>query len=617
MELGRTAPRRLHRIGAWAATWADRPWFPATVALLAVLLSLPSLGVGWIVDDYYHRTILLGRSPLCEVLGTPAEMFRFFRGEPGRTGRLVDIGLFPWWTDLYLKAEFLQALTVLTHRLDYALWPDSAPLMHAQNLFWLGTMVAAVAAFYRRTLGPTWVGALAALLFALDDVRGSTAGTICNRNVLIAATFGVSALILHDRWRRSGSRVSAVLAPVLLCAALFAKEEGIGTCAYLAAYALFLDAAGLGRRFLSLTPYLAVVLVWRTLRSSWGYGVQDMGLYIDPLTDPVPFARAAVERIPILLLGQWSPIPSEIGIPLSARMYAGVWWGSVAFLSVVLVVFVPLLRRDRLARFWAVGMILATIPVAATFPMDRLLTLVGLGASGLLAQFLAFAFGGSAGAPPNGAGRVATRALAWLFLVVHAIAAPLFLPFRANNPVGPKWIEHRFNVGVPLGPGVEEQTLVIVNAPSPVHAHYLLLQRGVDDKPLPKFIRVLAPAIPSIVIRRIDDRTLAIRPGNGYIAWVLDRVFRSERRPMSLGQRVSVPGMEVEITAMTSDGRPAEAAFRFDVPLESPSLLWLCYRRGRFEPFTPPGIGRESVIRFDWWALANPFASPSQASTAP
>ena len=170
-------------------------------------------------------------------------MFRFFRGDPERTGRLMDVGLFPWWTDPGLKAEFLQALTVLTHRLDYALWPDSPALMHAHSLFWLGAAVAVTACFYRRILGSTWVAGVAALLFAVDDARGATAGFVANRNALVAATFGVSALIAHDRGRRDGSRPAGVLAPLLLLAALFSKEEGIGTCAYLVAYALFIDSA--------------------------------------------------------------------------------------------------------------------------------------------------------------------------------------------------------------------------------------------------------------------------------------------------------------------------------------------------------------------------------------
>jgi hypothetical protein len=596
---------------------AKRRWFPLGVAAVAVIFALPSLGVGLVVDDFYHRVVLLRRPPWAEWLGTPAEMFRFFNGNPVRAGRLVDMGLFPWWTDLELKGEFLQALTVLTHRLDYALWPDSAPLMHVQNLVWLGTAVAAAAFFYRRMIGPTWVAGLAPLLYALDDARGATAGLICNRNVLIAATFGFSALIAHDRWRREGSRVSALLAFGLLAGALFSKEEGLSTCAYLGAYGLFLDPGGRRRGCLALTPYVVLVVIWRTLRAHWGYGVQYVGLYIDPVTDPGPFAWAAIERIPILLLAQATPIPAEIGIPLSRKAFQTVWWMAVGFLIVAGFALGPLLRRDRLARFWAAGMVISTLPVAATFPMDRLLTFPGLGAAGLLAQFFAFVFDRRADVPERRNWRILAVGLAWFFVVVHMVIAPIYLLFRAANPVGPRWMEHRFNVRRAVGPEVEGKTLVVVNAPSPVHAHYFLLQSDAERRPPPRTVRVLAPAIPSIVIRRLDDRTLAVRPGKGYLAWLLDRVFRCERRPMTLGQRVKLSGMEVEVTAMTPDGRPAEATFRFDEPLESPSFAWLCYRRGSFEPFALPAVGGQVEIPFDWWALVNPFSDRGSTTSAP
>lgn len=65
-------------------------------------------------------------------------------------------------------------------------------------------------------------------------------------------------------------------------------------------------------------------------------------------------------------------------------------------------------------------------------------------------------------------------------------------------------------------------------------------------------------------------------------------------------------GMTVTVTALTTDNRPAEATFQFDVPLESPSLLWLCFRGDGFEPFTPPAVGQEVEIRFDWKALLSP-----------
>jgi hypothetical protein len=541
-----------------------------------------------------------------ELLGTPADMFRFFRGDPVRMGRLMDLGLFPWWTDPDIKAEFLQALTVLTHRLDYILWPDSPVLMHAQNLFWLGAAVAAAAAFYQRIMGPTGVAAVAALLFAVDDARGTPVGFLANRNVLIAATFGFLALNFHDRFRRDGSRPAALLAPLLLVAALFTKEEGLGTCAYLAAYGLFVDRAGRWRGCLTLLPYAAVVLAWRAVRSAWGYGVWNMGVYVDPLTDPGRFAAAVIQRAPFLLLGQWTPIPAEVTVLLRPFLANALWWVAVAFLGLLLFVIMPLLKRDRLARFWAAGMLLAVIPVCAAFPMDRLLTFVGLGAFGLLARYWAFVFGYPSDAPSSRSWRILARCMAWFFVAVHAVIAPIALPFRAANPMGPRWVENRLYVHTQLGPEVSDQTLVIVNAPSAAHAGYTIFRRALSGKSVPLHTRVLAPAIPSVTIRRLDERTLAIRPARGYLDHVMDRLFRTERRALVLGEQVKLSGMTVEITDMTPDGRPAEALFRFDEPLESPSLRWLCFRGNHFEPFTPAPIGQEATIKFDGRAMLSP-----------
>ncbi len=606
MSSGGPARGASWRLAVAVGSWLTMRHLPAAAAVLSVVLAMPALGVGWVLDDYYHRTVLLERSRLRELLGPPSEMFRFFRGDPDRTGQLVDIGLFPWWTDPKLKAEFLHALTVLTHRLDYALWPDSPVLMHAHSLFWLGTAVVATGMFYRRILGPTWVAGVAALLFAVDDARGATVGFLANRNVLVAATFGVSALIAHDRARRDGSRPAGWLAPLLLLAALFSKEEGIGTCAYLAAYALFVDPRGRWRGCLALWPHAVIVVAWGTLRAYWGYGVRDMGLYIDPLTDSERFLTAAAGRLPILLLGQWSPIPADLATVLRPPTSTTLWWFAVAYLGVLLFAMVPLLRRDPRARFWAAGMLLAAVPVSATIPMDRLLTFVGIGAAGLLAQFWGFVFAAEE-APTDPRWRVPAKAVAWFLVAVHAVIAPIALPFRAANPLGPAWAERRFYVGTAaLGTALEDRTVVIVNAPSPWNACYLIIRRELGGQSVPRHTRVLAPAMPSVTIRRVDERTLAIRPRGGYLRQAPDRVFRSERQEFAIGEEVRLTGMTVTISSLTADGRPDEATFRFDVPLESPSLVWLCFRGDGFEPFTPPAVGQETEIRFDWKAMLWP-----------
>jgi hypothetical protein len=605
MASGEPARWSVGKLTALARSMLLMRRLPAAAAALSVLLALPALQVGWVLDDYYHRTVLLQRSRLRDLLGPPSDMFRFFRGDPERTGRLIDLGLFPWWTDPVLKGEFLQALTVLTHRLDYALWPDSPALMHAHSLLWLGAAVAVTACFYRRILGLTWVAGVAALLFAVDDARGATVGFLANRNALVAVTFGVSALIAHDRARRDASRPAAVLGPLLLLAALFSKEEGIGTCAYLAAYALSIDPRGRWRGSLALWPYAVAVVAWGALRAYWGYGVRDMGLYIDPLTDGGRFLTAATSRLPILLLGQWSPIPADLGSVLRPPFSTALWWFAVGFLGVLFLAMAPLLRRDPRARFWAAGMLLAAIPVSATIPGDRLLTFVGVGAAGLLAQFWGSVCT-TAGMPSDLRWRVPVKAVAWFLVAVHAVIAPIALPLRASNPVGPRWVEKRLYVDTELGPALWDRTVVIVNAPSPVPATYLILRRELDGQSVPRHTRVLAPALPSVTIRRLDERTLAIKPQGGYLRWFLDQVFRSERRPLALGEEVRLTGMTVTISSLTADGRPAEAMFRFDVPLESPALLWLCFRGSGFEPFRPPPVGQAVEIRFDGKAFLSP-----------
>ena len=193
-----------------------------------------------------------------------------------------------------------------------------------------------------------------------------------------------------------------------------------------------------------------------------------------------------------------------------------------------------------------------------------------------------------------------------MFVVVHAVGAPLVLPFRAANPIGPKWVEKRCYIHATLGPMIGAKTLVVVNAPSPAQAGYFMFQQIADGKPAPGRIRVLAPAIPSVAIRRVDVRTLEVRPEGGFLHWVLDRVFRDNHRPMRLGDEVKLTGMTALVTALTDDGRPAAVAFRFDVPLESDSLVWLCFKGRGFEPFLPPAVGEASEIRFDWRAVLIP-----------
>jgi hypothetical protein len=159
-------------------------------------------------------------------------------------------------------------------------------------------------------------------------------------------------------------------------------------------------------------------------------------------------------------------------------------------------------------------------------------------------------------------------------------------------PVGPPSFLERIQVTPPTDDRIARQSLVVVAAPLPVLAAWLPERCVLAGTPVPAHTRVLAPYYPRPTeVERADAHTLVIRPRNGFLGTITDQICRGAQHPMALGQRVELTDMTAEVTALTADGRPAEVAFRFKVPLEDPSLRWFCWQGDGFAPFTPPPIG--------------------------
>lgn len=152
-------------------------------------------------------------------------------------------------------------------------------------------------------------------------------------------------------------------------------------------------------------------------------------------------------------------------------------------------------------------------------------------------------------------------------------------------------------MAVPDEASIVEQDLVVINAPSTFGVLYTPLIRDLADRPIPRRLRALAPGCPSLTVYRPDDSTLVVRPDRGFCSLILDSLFRNKAHPIRVGEQVELTGMTVEIMAITADGRPAEASFRFAVPLEHFSLRWLQWKDDGFVPFDPPSIGKTVELR--------------------
>jgi hypothetical protein len=574
------------------------------------LLCAPSLRLGLQADDHYLRMALSDPPLAPEWSRSPVSLFSFF-DSAATVRHALETGVVPWWTNPGLRLAFFRPLAGLTHWVDFRLWPHHPWLMHVHSLLWFGGTIAIATILYRRLMGPGWVAGLAALVFALDDAHASPAAWLANRNAVLGTLFGLAALGCHDRWRRLGWRAGLFLAPAALLVALLGGEIALATGAYLFAYALFLDRGTWRDRLLSLFPCGLAGGAWALAYRALGFGARGSAVYIDPAADPWRFAQAAFERGPLLLMGQWS-LASQVHGALSENAGHGLWLFACGLAVLLAFMLAPLVRKEPLARFFALGMLLSLVPSCSTFPHDRLLFLAGFGGSGLVALFLG-GLGQSADWLPRGsAGRAVTRMTGALLVAFHLVLAPLGL-LRA--PVDLKAfgdLLERAAESLPREPAIRTQQVLIVYTPSAFVSIYGLPIRGLAGLPVPARLLVLGSSVHGVTIERPAKSALLIRPEGGfliphgralpgrelaqpavdfrYVLSLLDGLYR-ESAVMRLGERIDLSDVTVEVTALTDDGRPAEARFSFDRSLDDPSLRWLRWEGGVYVPFVLPAEG--------------------------
>lgn len=577
-------------------------------AIIGAILAAPSLCGGFVADDHFMRMVTQGFPGMEELARSPLNTFEFASGDAAYNLQFKDRGLIPWFSYDTVRLSFWRPLVSLTHYFDTLVWGDHAWVMHLENIACYVLVICACGILYRRLIETRWVAGLAALLFAVDKVHAMPVGWIANRNALMAVFFGVLTLIAHDRWRRDGWRLGAVLAPLALGVGLLCGEAAVAAGAYLFAYALFLDRRGRWwGRLAALIPYGALVVVWHGAYERLGYGAVGSGMYLDPGTETGLYVQELVRRFPVLMLAQFGGIPSPffIFIPESMAWLAWTYVGvAVAFIAVMLYLAAPVLARNATSRFWLLGTALAALPVCATFPMDRLLLFVSVGAMGLVAEMLGFIVETTAAGPLASGAR--GRGMRWLgvyWVVVFLVISPSVFPFRTHGMRQAQQSLNEANDSAPASPDIVRKDLVIVNAPNDFMAWHLPIMRSSLREPTPRHCWALNMGIRPVTLTRTDANTLILRPEGGFVQAPWARMFRGPAHSFSVGYSVRLSGLTIEVLSVTSQGMPDEVRFRFDVPLEDPSLVWVDWEGdlhmyvnldGRYHPFTPPKVG-ESV----------------------
>ncbi|MFH1717531.1 MAG: hypothetical protein ABIF19_09295 [Planctomycetota bacterium] len=601
---------------------------PVAAACIAAVIMLPAIDAGFIQDDLFHRIRLVEPSQLPEQIhdtglispdaGTlPAAMrdMHSFARTKRDADNLKESGLTPWWTAAEWRFANWRPLDSFTHWLDYRLFPDSPALMHLHSIVWFAAVVLLLSILYREFMTPAWIAALAALLYVIDDNNYFPAMWIANRNLILSLFFSILTLLLHHKWRQRNSPAAGVAAVITLLLSLLSTEAGIATFAYLFAYALILDRGSRVQRALSLAPSLIIIAAWRIIYNSLGYGAVASGFVIDPGREPLRYAQAVLERAPILLVGQLGPTPAEMLCFFGD--YARGWYllPALAFLALFIIVLIPLLRKNRVALYWFMGMLLCVLPICATVPMNRNLLFVAIGAFALIAQFIGGFLTRESWIPKSHYWRVAAWILCITLILVHFCLAAAA---RTRTPKMTSRVFNTFYSTVKVDPSIDltDKTLVVVNAPYPFLFVGLPFFRAYWNEPLPERTRLLAPGFTPLEITRTGEKTLLvkaktgnilsadtsrkdIKPNFAYFYHHFNSLFRPVDMPFKIGERVELSDMSVEVTDVDKDGQPTQVSIEFSASLDDPALCWLQWHwqkrgSGYYSTFKVPGIGQEA-----------------------
>jgi hypothetical protein len=481
-------------------------------------------------------------------------------------------------------------LSLLTHEIDDFLFPHNAFAIRAHGLLWFAALIVVVTLLYRKLMGVTTLAGVASVLFAFDHAHGFAAGYVANRNAIIALLFGALAIYFHVDWRANGSRKGALLSAVFLTCALLSGESAVATIGYLFAYAAFLEAGNLRQRIKSLVPSVAVFTSWAVSYSSLGYGARGSGLYVDPLREPLQFVFATMERVPLLTMGQFLLPPAEAYNYAPKPLAIAIWLGALLLLLSLIVVALPLVRRNALARFWSLGLFISLISVCSSHPNNRLLFFAGLGAMGLLSQLWHGLVNGADWLLGSGLWRRFANGLVATVTAFHIFISPLLLPFAACSILLSSGV-NRAIAKLAEEEDLADRDLVIVNSPDYFFVKLIPMVFTVEKYPKPRRLRALSIGPIPIDVTRMDSKSLLVVYHGGILQTSLMELYRNADIPMQPGQRIELRGLRIEITDVTRDNRASGARFTFDKNIDDPRFRWMKWDGSHYVPFQLPAVG--------------------------
>jgi hypothetical protein len=572
----------------------------AAVIVLGALLRRDAVDSGFWADDYLHAAMLEGRYPRPRA---SFDLFRFADGSQQDFSALTAAGYYPWWTHPDFQLSMFRPLASVLHAADHALLRGDARAQHLHSFAW---WVACVLAAYAllSTLLPRPTALLATSLFALDESMTIPLVWLSNRSVLIAMTFGALGLCLHVSARRSGHRGVRLASLVVLALSLASGEYAVAVLGYLVAYE-WLQRDAWSVRVRAAAPILLLAVCVLGLGPLLGYGSAHSGLYTSPLREPLAYLAKLSVALPVLSGDLLLGLPADyysLGPPFHVSNWSALHVGAGCVALALAAALLRWLRTQLSAERFvdlaalSLGAVLALMPVASSFVTSRLALPAALGAAALLATTAERAFfvlRASRGLR-RACALLLVLAIAWVHLWRASEVALISTRVYGYTAVS----RSAWALSAQIDDATAaEQTVVLVAAGDANDAAYLPYVRAALGRPAPARVRLLSPVFSEHELRRVDAHTLELKvlriaafPGS-----YAGSLTRGWDEPMQAGAEVAIAGMSARVLAVRG-GNPVHVRFRFDAPLDSPSLVFLQSVPGGLRRLSLPEPGAAIIV---------------------
>lgn len=558
-----------------------------------LLLVLPSIAIGFYLDDYVLRAEVAG---LVESSPPAWDLYRFTGDTPAETRADIAGGKLRWWTSPELRVHLVRPLSSVLFALDTRVF-GAAPLgYHLVSIAWYLALVAAVGALLQHVL-PGGAGTLAMLLFAINPAHVFPWGWLCCRHMAIAGTFCALALFALVKAREGAWRHGRWLAALAISVGLAAGETGLCGVAFAIAYAAAGGPPGekWTQRLALVTPVLATAAIYLMAYVAVGGGGAHGG-YVSPLSEPGAFALAVARHLPALLANATLFLPAEFSLLQPAPPFAAIGAvGCAAVYALYRAVRPGVPDEAHAALRWLVpGALLALLPTLGGFPGSRLLLLPDIGFAALFAVIFRYGFARAPG--QRGAALWSRRVGAGFFAALHLVlAAPAALAnVRANVQAARKGEAAAGELASVSTPGDRVFVLAASDPSIAMDTLAVLLADSPAWSATCWSVASMAKATNRVI--RTGPTTLAIEPqGTTLLAGEFETLFRSSSEPLHLGETIEQCGATYRVAALV-DGRPSRVELTLDVPLDDRRVRLLTWDAGHLRAVAPPAMGEATDI---------------------